>query len=501
MKKIFKLACLFLCLLIIGTFTVACGGGGGGSSSGGGFGYIPAVTPDNPINQPSINPAYQSVTLNDEVLQQLYEIGLIETTDKAEFDKNKLTSIDIPATYTYNGTNYQITAIADKLFYNCVNLKKVTIPDTVSSIGDFAFWNVDHIYYNKAIPYNRYGWGALNVNDDKYKEVDLEYSDNGTNQPALSQLRELGNYLPENQLVTVHIPAIYIHEGTKYKIVSIAKPSLSDNRAYFRTHITPQYLHIPASVTYIGGGWNDGTFSNLSGLEGVDIPDSVTYIGDYCFFGCSSLKNIKFPNKIKIIKEATLGFCYSLTKVIIPDSVTTIEDMAFQECKSLKHIDIPDSVTTIGYNNNQGVFKDCVQLESIKLSNNLQNLYRYTFQNCTALKSITIPKSVITLGNFETDNPGIFQNCTSLKSVIIEEGSKLTIIGTYVFVNCTSLENINIPSSVTKIGYGAFQDCTSLIVEIPDSVVQIGGWAFRNVPHIYYTGIATGAPWEAKALN
>ena len=125
MKKLLKLACLFLCLLIIGTFTVACGGGGGGSSSGGGFGYFP-THPDTNGNgnngnntNPIINPTNKTVTLNDEILQQLYELGIINSADK-----NKLTSIDIPATYTYNGTNYQITAIADKLFYNCVNLKK-----------------------------------------------------------------------------------------------------------------------------------------------------------------------------------------------------------------------------------------------------------------------------------------------------------------------------------------------------------------------------------------
>lgn len=505
---------MFLCLLFVGIAISACGGGGGGSSSGGGYGYIPAVTPDNPNNpndpnnpnnpnNPNdpinpVNPAYQSVTLNDEVLQQLYEIGLIETTDKAEFDKTKLTSIDIPATYTYNGTKYQITAIADRLFYNCVNLKTVYIPDTVSSIGALAFWNVDHIYYNRAIPYTRYGWGALNVNDDKYKEVDLLVSDNGINDPAIVQLSELVGYLPDkNQLSTVHIPAIYIHDRTKYKIVSILKTNANaSSYQLISNYITPQYMHIPASVNYIG----DETFSYYySQLEGIDLPDSISYIGRACFYQCSGLKSIKIPNKVKTIQENTFYACSSLQKVTIPDSVTTIEDGAFYSCISLKNIKIPDSVTQIKHNSGTGTFRDCTQLESVKLSSNLQNLDAYTFQNCKALKSITIPKTVITIGD------SVFLDCTSLKSVKIEEGSKLTTIGNCSFWNCTALESINIPNSVTKILGSAFYHCTSLIVEIPDSVVEIGTWgdwgAFAEVPHIYYTGIATGAPWGAKAIN
>ncbi len=511
MKKIL----MFLCLLFVGIAISACGGGGGGSSSGGGYGYIPAVTPNNPNdpnnpNNPNdpinpVNPAYQSVTLNDEVLQQLYELGIIETTDKAEFDKTKLTSINIPATYTCNGTKYQITAIADRLFYNCINLKTVYIPDTVSSIGDLAFWNVEHIYYNKAIPYNRYGWGALNVNNDKYKEVDLLSYNSNINESAIVQLSELGNYLPDkDKLATVHIPAIYIYDRTKYKIVSINKPYSNGNTSSINGYLTPQYMHLPASITYIGK--QPFTGGTCSKLEGIDIPDSVSYMDEICFWQCSALKSIKIPNKVKTIKREAFYDCTSLQKVTIPDGVTTIEDGAFWHCISLKHIDIPDSVTTIGeesgyqgtYHYGLGAFEKCTQLESVKLSSNLQNLSNATFCE-SGLKSITIPKSVITISNH------VFYCCKSLKSVKIEEGSKLTTIGFLSFAGCNALESINIPNGVTTIEDGAFYNCTSLILEIPDSVVNIYAYAyypaFEGVLHIYYTGIATGAPWGAKAIN
>ena len=499
MKKLLKFTCLFLCLLIIGTFTVACGGGGGGSSSGGGYGYIPAITPNNPNNPNDpinpVNPAYQSVTLNDEVLQQLYELGIIETTDKAEFDKNKLTSIDIPATYTYNGTKYQITAIADRLFYNCVNLKTVYIPDTVSSIGDFAFWNVDHIYYNKAIPYNRYGWGALNVNDDEYKEVDLLYCDRNTNQSTFDHLVDLG-YVERDKLISVHIPPLYIYNNTKYKIISISEfNNGSGNYNFLNTeHITPQNLVLPASFNCI----DECAFNGCESLETIEIPNSVIDIGKKAFGSCSSLKSIKIPNKLKTIKEDTFYGCYSLKEVVIPNSITSIEDYAFWGCNSLKNLEIPDSVTTLG----DRCFNSCKQLETVKLSKNIQNISDHTFWEDTALKSIEIPKSVITIGI------GAFDECTALTNVKIEEGSNLTTIKNSAFCNCTSLESINIPDGVTVIEGYAFFNCTSLVVTIPDSVIEIQGinsyqtGTFANVPHIYYNVIYTdGMPWGALAIN
>ena len=70
------------------------------------------------------------------------------------------------------------------------------------------------------------------------------------------------------------------------------------------------------------------------------------------------------------------------------------------------------------------------------------------------------------------------------------------------FCGCTSLTSITIQDGVTSIGYDAFYRCTSLTsITIPNSVTSIGTNAFYNVPHIYYTGTATGSPWGATAIN
>ena len=132
------------------------------------------------------------------------------------------------------------------------------------------------------------------------------------------------------------------------------------------------------------------------------------------------------------------------TEVVLPDGVTSIYTRAFHYCSSLTSVTIPDTVTSIGYQ---------------------------AFYNCSGLTSITIPDSVKTI------SAGAFYGCTGLTSVTI-------------------------PNSVTSIGQQAFYGCTGLTsITIPDSVTSIGNYAFQNVPHIYYSGSATGSPWGAKAIN
>ena len=95
------------------------------------------------------------------------------------------------------------------------------------------------------------------------------------------------------------------------------------------------------------------------------------------------------------------------------------------------------------------------------------------FQNCTSLQSITIPSSVTSIGS------ATFIGCTSLQSITIPES--VTSIGSNTFSGCKSLQSITIPSSVTSIGDSAFNGCTSLqSITIPESVTSIGSYAFSG---------------------
>ena len=184
------------------------------------------------------------------------------------------------------------------------------------------------------------------------------------------------------------------------------------------------------------GGWEQGSndelgnsvFKGCSVLTSVTIPSSVTSIGLWAFEGCSGL-----------------------TSLIIPSSVTSIERSAFKDCSGLTSLTIPSSVTEIG----KSVFEGCSGLTSLTIPSSVTEIGESAFEGCSGLTSLTIPSSVTEIGE------SAFKGCSGLTSLIIP--SSVTSIGSYVFENCSGLTSITIPSSVTEIGESAFKGCSSLI--------------------------------------
>ncbi len=301
-------------------------------------------------------------------------------------------------------------------------------------------------------------------------------------------------YFNENNyksLTTADIPASVTYSGTTYSVTCIGWMAFSDCSSL--TSVT-----IPNSVTII----RDNAFVSCSGLtsfsvasdnsnysskEGVlfnkqqttliqyparkqgeyIIPNSVTSIVDYAFYGCSGLTSLTIPNSITSIVDYAFSGCSSLTSITIPNSVTSIGTEAFSGCSSLTSVTIPNSVTSI----EESVFSNCSSLTSVEIPNSVTSIGLYAFSGCSSLTSITIPNNVISIANYA------FSDCSSLSSVTIP--NSVTSIGESVFSNCSSLTAVEIPNSITSIGYSAFAGCSSLTaVEIPNSVTSIGWYAF-----------------------
>ena len=282
---------------------------------------------------------------------------------------------------------------------------------------------------------------------------------------------------------------------------------------------------IPDGVTVIG----DEAFKSASLLTSITIPASVTVIGADAFKGASSLTSISFLGnaptvgadafsdigaspKAKVKNTAT-GFgalgalwnglrvelltCFRVTdgvvshgrscadEVVLTEGVTSIADNAFKDATSLTSITIPASVTSIG----MAAFQGATALASISFAegSGLLDIGGYAFQ-FAALTSITIPASVTSLG----DAP--FANTSALASVSFAENSQLTSIPVAAFLLATSLTSIAIPDSVTHIGSYAFNQARALTsITIPASITSIGAGAFGDataLTSVYFVGDA-----------
>ncbi|MGN0823756.1 MAG: leucine-rich repeat domain-containing protein [Candidatus Coproplasma sp.] len=234
--------------------------------------------------------------------------------------------------------------IADYAFNNCSSLTNITIPDSVTSIGNLAFSNT--AYYNDK---NNWENGVLYIG---------------------KHLIDINKYITGEYT---------IKEGT----LTIADYAFYDG--YRLTSIT-----IPDSVTRIG----NNAFNGCSSLESITIPfvgerkdetgktnfgyifgsnsgvpsslktvviTGGTSISDYAFDGCSSLTSVTIPDGVTSIGKDAFYNCSSLTSVTIPDGVTSIGNYAFYNCSSLTSVTIPDSVTSIG----KSAFDGCNSLTSI----------------------------------------------------------------------------------------------------------------------------------------
>jgi hypothetical protein len=259
-------------------------------------------------------------------------------------------------------------------------------------------------------------------------------------------------------------------------------------------------VQLPNTLTIIG----EAAFISFGSLAEVSIGNNVTSIGDFAFGYCNSLANVILPDNVTTIGDYAFGYCSSLANMIIPGNVTTIGHFAFARCFSLKNMTIPDSVISIG----DYAFEVCSSLTSVTIGGNVTSIGVAAFSCLYSLTSVTIPASVTSIGysnfgsctilteiNVASSNTeyssidGILYSkdqktlivCPNGKTGTVSIPNSVTSIGDNAFLLCTDITSVTMGNNVTSIGNWAFAKCYNLTnVNIPTSVVSIGDYAFTN---------------------
>ena len=233
-------------------------------------------------------------------------------------------------------------------------------------------------------------------------------------------------------------------------------------------------ITIPKSLEEAGreygfGMYDYGPFCGCTNLKTVKLEKGLTQIAGNLFMRCYGLEDIDIPDTVTTIGENAFKLCTSLENVKMYNSIDEINGRAFAGCTSLKSVSLPDSITGMGTE----IFSGCTSLSSVKLPNKRVNITSSTFEGCTSLTEITLPDTVTTIQDHA------FKNCTALKT--INWSKSITDIQSYAFENCDALTKPDIPNTVTNIGEGAFYECGGLsAIAVPNSVKSLGSRAFEN---------------------
>jgi hypothetical protein len=358
-----------------------------------------------------------------------------------------ITSISMPDTVSFIGDyafakciqiseitlSPNVITIGEHAFQYCNSLTEIKVPKSVKEVKELAFTmcsNLKNIVVEEG-----------NIN---YKDIDgVFYNMEGTTLINYPAGRSAEEYIIPNDTKIIHNDAFKFYyadtagKSLKKVVFPESLESIGD-RAFMQTSL----VQITISSEYTLGKY---VFDGCKMIETVVVSEGVTELSDGLFYGLEAMKEVSLPSTLKKIGYRTFDRCLSLKEIRLPEGLTVIGEEAF-EGSGLTKIRIPSTVTQIG----PRAFYLSRSLKSLTFQENavIQTIGAYAFNNCHSLEEVILPTSVKTLEN------GAFSHCYSLTGIDLP--NSITTLEDVVFAG-SGLESIELPDSITKIGTAVFR--------------------------------------------
>ena len=422
-------------------------------------------------------------------------------------------SFAIPGRVIYEGAFYTVTSIGERAV-TFSNITSVSIPESVTSIGAYAFAGC------KSVTSMKIPDGVTFIGEGAFQGcgfTEIKIPDGVTSIGA-------NTFFGCDNLTSVELP-----DGVT---------SIGDSAFYGCEGLAS--IELPAGITAI----EDNTFYGCDGLTSITIPDNVVYIGMYAFRDCRNLASVtigrgvksigldafmgefdqvyveeiyclptvplvvedgfgyEFVNKVTVYVDAGCGEAYrnakswSSIKNIIEISldptcfeesgiyynVLSEEEKTVEVTKGVNEytgsVTIPNEVTHNGITYSVeaigvAAFSYCMDLRSVSIPSNVTSVGAFAFSGCEMLVLAALPERITEIGDYT------FSGCKNLMSAVVPES--VMAIGNNAFNGCARISSIVIPDNVTSIGNSAFENCTGLTsVEIGSGLVSIGESVFKG---------------------
>lgn len=376
----------------------------------------------------------------------------------------------------------------------CVNLKKLVLPESITTIAANYFQDAKYleeiVISSKTESIGNYAFDGSGLKKITYNGYISDEAETLKTSVFPATLKTIGQQAFQGtQLEKVIIPETLngVEFNSKGNVSSYSIKAGAFSASALKSVV------IEGAETYfaMNSSGKDGVFANCVQLTDVKFMAETAQYGKNLFYGCTALTSVQLPSKATTLGESMFAECTALTSITLPETLTALPGYIFQNCTGLTSVTIPKSVTTLGYS----VFRGS-GIKEIEIPAGIEAILSGTFMDCANLTKVVFHEGLTSIGAIA------FKNCTALEKVELPEG--LTQLDG--FTGCTNLKEITLPGTLESISSGAFNDCTALkSLVIPSSVTSVKfafkGWTAEQTIYVEKSPSEVYNLWNADTKS